>query len=300
MTLFDRWICIDWSAASQPSTGPNSIWIADSEAQGTPESCRLDNPPTRHLALDLLTDRLTGRGNQRVLIGLDASFALPYPGARALGAALADWRVLWDLVEREVHDGHDNTNDRFAAAARLNLSGDATPGPFWGHPSAHSYPGLPPNRPPSLWDGEALAQYRIAEDAMRAVGHQVQSTWKIAYPGSVGGQFLMAVGWMRRLQAAVAPLAIWPFETGFGTTPRAGEVWIGELWPGEFTLEQCWDVRDADQVWSTARAVRAADEAGALAGWFEGPSDPAHRKMALEVEGWPWSPSLLRTEITSD
>ncbi|MDG2114045.1 MAG: hypothetical protein P8N02_15695 [Actinomycetota bacterium] len=297
MTLFDRWISIDWSAASKPTTGPNSIWIADTGAGEHPDACRLDNPPTRRLALEMLIERL-GRGTERVLVGLDASLALPAPGPALLGAADAGWTTLWDLVDDHVNDGPDNTNDRFAAAGRMNRRGGHTAGPFWGHARGQAQPGLTATLPPCFDDPDAVAQFRRAELEMRAAGHQVQSTWKIAYPGSVGGQFLMAVGWIRKLQRRLPQLRVWPFETGFGTVPRAAEIWLGELWPGEFALEGHHPVRDADQVWSTARAVRAADAAGELTAWLSGPEAPDDRQLALDVEGWPWSPSLGRPSVS--
>jgi hypothetical protein len=123
---------------------------------------------------------------------------------------------------------------------------------------------------------------------------RVQSTWKTAYAGSVGGQFLTAVGSLTRLARRLPNLVVWPLGTGFGRRPAAGEVWVAEVWPGEFHLEgpeAAAGVRDADQVWSTVRALRRADEQETLTDWLSGPPDEGERSAALQ-EGWPLSPTL--------
>ena len=51
MGLFDRYIAVDWSAANTPRRGKDSIWIADSAMDSI-------NPPTRHEAMVIITDRL--------------------------------------------------------------------------------------------------------------------------------------------------------------------------------------------------------------------------------------------------
>ena len=296
MSAFDRWIVIDWSAASRPVTGPNSIWVADVERSGR---LRLDNPPTRHDAAELLIERLSSVESDRVLIGLDASLGLPR-GAGALlrspGTTGPEWRTVWDAVIDEVDDHPDNSNNRFFGAARLNqrlAAGDETrPGPFWGHPRGFFDGWLSANRPDFPWGDAQLPEYRICESRLRARGHRVQSTWKAAYQASVGGQFLTAVGWIERLRAALPRLAVWPFETGFGATPSPGDLVIGELWPGEFDLLGVHRVKDADQVHSAAMGLRQEDLAEGIESWLAGPPDAATSLLAWAEEGWPLSPAL--------
>jgi precorrin-8X/cobalt-precorrin-8 methylmutase len=297
MTAFDRWVVLDWSAAASPTTGANSIWMADTSSTDDPDQCLLDNPATRQDAAELLLERLAPNPQERVLVGIDASFALPHPAADLLVGPGAGWRQLWDTIAAAVTDGPRNANDRFAAAARLNEAAGGPPGPFWGHPPRQPHRGLPATRPAFPWPGigepdRQLPEYRLAERELRRLGCPVQSTWKIAYQASVGGQFLTVVGWLLSLLTAVDRCSVWPFQTGFASTPVPGEVWFAEMWPGEFTLEGHHPIRDADQVWSTARAVRAADATGDLARWMHGPARPEHRRLAVDHEGWPVSPTL--------
>ena len=78
--LFDSYVMVDWSAASKPATGADSIWIGaltpDSRLKLT---FKASNPPTRAKAIEELTDllgRCLKRGD-RVLVGVD--FPLGFP-----------------------------------------------------------------------------------------------------------------------------------------------------------------------------------------------------------------------------
>ena len=137
---------------------------------------------------------------------------------------------------------------------------------------------------------------------LRAAGQRVQSTWKIAYTGSVGGQFLTVIGALGRLREHLGSrLLIWPFDTGFDRTPAPGEIWVCETWPGEFPLRSAPvtpPVIDADQVWSTVIALTEADHTDRLGGWLQGPLDSRVREAAM-TEGWPLSPTLAQAQINS-
>ena len=53
--MFDTFVMVDWSAASVPRTGRDSIWICWIDAAGE----RLVNPATRHAAKTLLAEWLS-------------------------------------------------------------------------------------------------------------------------------------------------------------------------------------------------------------------------------------------------
>ena len=77
--MFNVFAMVDWSAATVPRTGRDSIWIC----WHTGAAERLENPPTRHLAKSMLGDWLAHaleRG-ERVLLGFD--FPLGYPAGFA-------------------------------------------------------------------------------------------------------------------------------------------------------------------------------------------------------------------------
>src|SRR6266536_537587 len=115
--MFDTFVIVDWSAANQPKTGRDSIWI-----------CRLDpdgetfcNPPTRHAARGVLggmLERASGRG-ERVVVGFDFPFGYPAGFAARLGLTGTPWRALWDEIALLLHNDENNRNDRFEIAAAL-------------------------------------------------------------------------------------------------------------------------------------------------------------------------------------
>ena len=62
--LFDSYVMVDWSAASKPTTGKDSIWIGvyarDARLRLT---FRATNPATRSAAVEELTDILQSIGS---------------------------------------------------------------------------------------------------------------------------------------------------------------------------------------------------------------------------------------------
>src|SRR4029077_10604297 len=100
--MFDTYVIVDWSAASQPKTGRDSIWICRRDAEG--ES--VWNPPTRHAAKGLLADllaRASARG-ERVILGFDFPFGYPEGFAARLGLGGTPWRALWNEIAGQLHD----------------------------------------------------------------------------------------------------------------------------------------------------------------------------------------------------
>ena len=94
--MFDTFVIIDWSAANQPNTGRDSIWICAVDRDGVQRL--IENPRTRHGAKNLLGGLLseaTARG-ERVLLGFDFPFGYPAGFAARLGLnASPPWRAVW-------------------------------------------------------------------------------------------------------------------------------------------------------------------------------------------------------------
>ena len=90
MTLFDAYLMVDWSAATRPTSGKDSIWftLAEWSNSGLRRS-KLENPRTRWSAREQLGNLLTGLldKNKRVLVGFDFPFGYPYGTTRKLGLA---------------------------------------------------------------------------------------------------------------------------------------------------------------------------------------------------------------------
>src|SRR5262249_34139500 len=119
--MFDRFVIVDWSAANQPKTGRDSIWICAVDRGGRERL--VENPPTRYSARSLLGNLLSdarARG-ERVLLGFDFPFGYPAGFAGRLGLNDAPpWRALWDEIASRLTDQENNKNDRFIVAAEFN------------------------------------------------------------------------------------------------------------------------------------------------------------------------------------
>ena len=101
--LFSAYVIVDWSAASKPTTGADSVWIGvlkrDVRFRMAFESF---NTPTRGEAekrLNLVLDDLKQRG-ERALVGFD--FPLGFPRGLAAGLKLPGdepWRAAWNQLD---------------------------------------------------------------------------------------------------------------------------------------------------------------------------------------------------------
>ncbi|MFN7303321.1 MAG: cobalamin biosynthesis protein CbiG [Phenylobacterium sp.] len=290
--LFNAYVIVDWSAAAKPTTGADSVWIGvmkrDVRFRLTFEAF---NPPTRSEAekkLTVLLDDFRKR-SERALLGFD--FPLGFP--RGFAAALnlpgeAPWRAAWDQLDRMVKDKPDNTNNRFGVGSEINRRMTGGPFPFWGCPPKDTLTTLQPKRTRDHGPGD-LPEFRHADAAAKAA-----SIWKLYYNGSVGGQALLGIPFVRRLQAARgAGFRIWPFETGFrnlSETDLAGvEVVAAEVYPSLYKAQPGpGEVKDLAQVRVTAEHFAKLDEAGKLGAVFGPGKDLAPEVVAdaEREEGW--------------
>lgn len=289
---FDRIVTVDWSGASTPRAGKDSIWVCDLDVAS--ECWSLVNPPTRQRAEALLRDLLRGAARHRVLLAVDVALAYPagFADAAGLGGEGPPWERTWQHLEEAVVDDDRNRSNRFAVAAALNERiGGGGPGPFWGCPPAAAGPTLA-TRKPSRYPFAGLAELRVAEAVMRAAGHRVLSPWQLYGAGSVGSQTLTGIPVLARLRCApdlAGRIRLWPCETGFVPDPaqEPGAVVVAECWPGIVPLDP-WlhEIRDAAQVLGLARHLAALQRAGELGAWLAPDLDDAARHVALDEEGW--------------
>jgi precorrin-8X/cobalt-precorrin-8 methylmutase len=284
--MFDTFVIVDWSAASQPKTGRDSIWICAVDRDGTKRL--LENPDTRHKAKNLLGGLLsdaTARG-ERVLLGFDFPFGYPAGFAKRLGLnTTPPWRAVWDEIAGCVGDQENNKNDRFQVAAELNRRVSNGAFPFWGCPVGFSHEFLGP-RHHGRHDAEQLAEKRLIDHWM--VG--AQPCWKLAYTGSVGSQSLTGIPVVRQLRDEPGwadRACIWPFETGL-STPDEAQIVFAEVWPSWWRRDIRADYgppNDRAQVRTVAALFAAANRAGGLAAWFAGdPNLTADQRRQVETE----------------
>lgn len=292
---FDAYCIVDWSAASVPALGADSIWWALLR-WATPEpSLETGNCPTRLALAAELTARLRGPlAGQRVLVGFD--FPLGYP--RGFAAALGHrgppesaWSAAWTTLREAVRDDAMNTNNRFEVAATLNSQVSGGFGPFFGRPksvppqiAAHLSPRQQGSFefPLRTRAGATLERTRLADRH----GRTASTAWFV-YGGSnsVGGQALVGIPHVARLREALADARVWPFETGARLPPRGeARIVLAEIYPSLFHARQPGaEVHDRLQVISTAFAFARLDADGLLEELFAAPGeDPA----VLHEEGW--------------
>ena len=132
--LFNAYIIVDWSAASKPNTGADSVWIGvlkrDVRFRLAFEAF---NPSTRQEAevkLVAILDDLKKR-SERALIGFDFPLGFPRGFSKSLNLnGEHPWRSAWDQLDKMVKDKADNTNNRFGVASEINRRMTGAPSHF--------------------------------------------------------------------------------------------------------------------------------------------------------------------------
>ncbi len=286
--LFDRVVVVDWSAASAPRRGRDSIWMATLDVGGR----AVENLATRRTAERRIADLVDGGGGRRTLLGVDFSLGYPSGTAAALGLAGPPWRAMWALLEAEVSDGERNANNRFRVAAGLNRRAGDRPGPFWGRPPAQAVDGLSRTKP----DGIELPEWRATERALRAHGRRPFSSWQLLGAGCVGSQSLLGIPVLERLRRGGGDrVHVWPFTTGLAVPQVApGDLVVAEVWPSLVDIEAVdveavagrHPVRDAVQVEVLAGHLADLDRRGLLAKLFNPAVDAAVAESVIAEEGW--------------
>jgi precorrin-8X/cobalt-precorrin-8 methylmutase len=282
--MFDTFVMVDWSAATVPRIGRDSIWIC----WRAPDGERLANPPTRYAARALLGEWLaaaTARG-ERVLLGFDFPFGYPKGFAAGLGLKGPPWRAVWDEIAKFIKDDEHNANNRFDVAAAFNERISGGKFPFWGCPAAPPRTYLGPKHHRGH-EQNGLAERRLIDEYMRGA----QPCWKLLGAGSVGGQALTGIPVVLALRKDPRwrdRARIWPFETGL-QPPSDGVVVMAEVYPSLWAVSPVGgEPKDAAQVRAVARFFAERDRAGELAAFFAG--DPAltgeQRRLVEIEEAW--------------
>ena len=292
--LFNAYVIVDWSAASRPNTGADSVWIAVLKRDVRFRlAFEATNPATRAEAESRLIaalDDLKKRG-ERTLLGFDFPLGFPrgFATALKLPSAVPPWRAAWDQLDRMVKDKADNTNNRFGVASEINRRLTGGPFPFWGCPPKDALTTLQPKRTRDHGAGD-LPEMRHADLAAKGAS----PIWKLYYNGSVGGQAILGMPVVRRLKLRYGEtMRIWPFETGFKALDEAAlagvDIVAAEVYPSLYKAQASpGEVKDQAQVRATAEQFARADEAGRLGAMF-GPSKAAPADLVLDAEreeGW--------------
>ena len=296
--MFGAYVAVDWSAAEGRKTGENSVWIgtAKRDARFRLAVDEPVNPPTRAEAAVQLRAVLADlrRRGDKVLLGFDFGLGLPRGTAARLGLkGEQPWAALWAYLAKEVVDKADNTNNRFAAAAKMNrlMTGDATP--YWGAPARFVQTTIKGTKPVGGYGD--FPEFRLTEEHVRkSKGGQPKSQWQLSGAGAVGGQTLTGVPMVKRLLDELGPkAAVWPFQTRWRAPDRetldALDVLAVEIYPTLFPgPAKAGEVKDAAMVRLTVEQFARLDEAGRLGELFGPPKGADAETIAIveQEEGW--------------
>ena len=298
--LFDAYIMVDWSAASKPVTGANSIWIGILAKDARLKlQFRAVNIDTRLKAREFLEDmvgKLTKRGD-RVLLGFDFSLGYPAGTAEALGLKLdgkAPWQAMHEHLacEAEGQAGqfqrplrHCRRNElrrleRTVSVlgrpgARCRLDAGQHEARLYGRPLA----GIPDRRSLSARQQAGPAEIGLAAGLYRQRRQPVPDR-----------EFPMST----RLRETWPGARIWPFEFD-PAEPLTEEaltdvnVVITEIYPSLTKAKpESGETMDAAQVREIAHHYASLDEKGALSGAFSTAKtlEPAENTKIQAEEGW--------------
>ena len=294
--LFESYVMVDWSAASKPATGADSIWIGAL----TPDSrlklsFKASNPPTRAKAIEELTEllnRCLKRGD-RVLVGVDFPLGFPAGTAEALKLKGEPGKALRDFLLKEMKDKPDNSNNRFALAARMNRLISDGPFPFWGCSKKDELTTLSVKKTREHGKGD-VAEFRLVEEAAIATKKaRLQPVWKSCYAGAIGGEAMTGIAAMEGTREKFRALKIWTFALPLAKLDAEAlsdtRIVVAEvLTTLNATNQQASEIRDEAQVRMLCEALAERDANGKLAAMFGGEAklSDAQKTAVMAEEGW--------------
>jgi hypothetical protein len=293
--LFDAYVIVSWSAAEAKKTGEQSVWIGvakrDARFRLTYES---HNPATRAAGEAMLRTVLADlrRRGDRALIGFDFPLGYPAGTAERLKLAGTPWAAMWKFIGQNVVDKADNTNNRFAVAAKINRLMTDEPRPFWGAPARQVQRWLTSTKPAAGYGD--IPEFRATERATIAGKRKPLSVWQMMGAGAIGGHALLGVAAARRLVEELGEsAAVWPFGTGWRKLEPADvqplSALLVEVWPALLPVKgQPGEVKDAAEVRTAAEHFARLDDKGDLAPLFAAPKTATEELVTAveQEEGW--------------
>ena len=192
-------------------------------------------------------------------------------------------------------DKPDNSNNRFALAARMNRLMSGGPFPFWGCSKKDELTTLSVKKTREHGKGD-VPEFRATEiAALAAKKARPQSVWKIAYAGAIGGQAMTGIPAFERLREKFPALKVWPFEIPLAKVDEAAlegvRIAVAEVLPSlNATKQEATEIRDEAQVRSICEALAERDASGKLGATFRGRS---------QAEGRGEGPGRLRRGVDS-
>ncbi|HYE43733.1 MAG TPA: cobalamin biosynthesis protein CbiG [Caulobacteraceae bacterium] len=294
--LFDAYIVAEWTAAEGRKTGDQSLWIGvvkrDVRFRLAYEA---HNPGTRAEAEALLRSLLVDlrKRGQRVLLGFAFPLGLPEGTAKRLQLTGEPWAALWKFMASNVVDKADNTNNRFAVAAKMNRLMTDEARPFWGAPARFAQRWLSSTKPV-----DGLGDIPEMRRTDRAAGAQVKtaarSPWPMHGAGVIGGQALLGMAAVKRLTDELGTsVAVWPFGTGWRALDKTDveplNTLVVEVNTGLYAAKtEPGETKSAARVRACAEALSRHDDKGDLGKAFAPPKGTGEADVAAvqSEEGW--------------
>ncbi|GGZ36280.1 cobalamin biosynthesis protein CbiG [Asticcacaulis endophyticus] len=295
--LFGAYVILSWSAAEGKKTGESSVWIGVMKRDVRFRlSYEAHNPATRQAAIELLKTILADlhKRGDRIFLGVDFGLGLPRGTSERLKLEGTPWQAIWKFLAQNIVDKADNTNNRFAVAAKINRLMTDEAYPFWGAPKSAAQRWLSTLKPDSFGD---FPEYRLTEVATHALKPKTlhaKSQWQMHGAGTGGGQTFLGVPALKALVESLGDSAkLWPLETGFSKLSESDldgvSTVIAEVYPPLFKGEaEPAEVKDATATRLTAQAIAEVDDKGDLGAWFAAPAglSEADQAIAASEEGW--------------
>ena len=285
--MFDHVYAIDWSASSRPSPqkpSPDSIFIAQKDFENTiyhPKYFRTRMSAYAYLRGQLKDNIAQGK---RQLVGFDFSFGFPTGFLSNLVGA-QNTRFLWKWFFDEILDDHENSNNRFLVADKINSLCNGI-GPFWGCPVNLKLPNLPAKG--TECKEHDFPKFRLCEQFTAA-----QPVWKLYTTGAVGSQTLLGLPYLHRLAVEFGKeIAFWPFDNE--ALLANNKIVVCEIYPSMFFNshaqkklinlypDQQYKIKDASQVQVMADVLLHSPKMP----WFEAYLDHSNYSEKIREEGW--------------
>ncbi len=255
MTLFDRYIGIDYSGAKSPSESVKGLRVYVAAPGAAPSEVLPPPSPrtywSRREVAEWLVTQLSG--GERILVGIDHGFSFPlayfdkYRIPHTWPAFLDDFQKHWPT------DGEH----LYVDFVRDGLHGDAAA-----------------RKGNSRWR-------RVTEQRCGSA----KSVFHFDVPGQVAKSTHAGIPWLRYIRRKIgAKVHFWPFD-GWG--PPDGKSVIAEvyprLWKGLCPFPDL--TEDQQDAFSVAAWMQREDHAGSLPGHFA-PALPDEDRALAEIEGW--------------
>ena len=255
MSIFDRYIGIDYSGAETPEASLPGLRIYITDKDGTPHEVKPPPSPRKYWTRRGLAEWLTTtlREAPRTIVGIDHGFSFPISYFLKYKIK-PDWDIFLD----------DFCN-------------------HWPTDAPHTYvdfirDGLHGKGSERQGDPGSL---RTTEK--HAPG--TQSVFKFDVQGSVAKSTHAGIPWLRQLRREYgSSLHFWPFD---GWTPQNDRHVVAEVYPSLFRRRYPVEGRTTDQqdAYAACRWLHEMDRLDYLPRFFDPPLTPGERKDAC-IEGW--------------